>query len=112
VDETKIREAWINELISELELASSAAFLDGDTGTAASYAWGKALEIVRAKSEECCRGWDATACRAGLHKPANADDDDDDDDWVVLAMLPRTKYRVVETANGWEVYGDGDPSFG
>jgi hypothetical protein len=34
------------------------------------------------------------------------------DDWVVLAMLPRTKYRVVETEEGWEVYGDGDPSFG
>lgn len=29
-----------------------------------------------------------------------------------MAFLPRSKYRVVETEEGWEVYGDGDPSFG
>jgi hypothetical protein len=26
--------------------------------------------------EECCKGWNATACRGGLHKPADAEDND------------------------------------
>jgi hypothetical protein len=30
---------------------------------------------------------------------------------ALLAVLPKAKYRVVETDEGWEVYGDGDPSF-
>ena len=26
------------------------------------------------------------------------------DDWVLVSTLPKGKYRVVETDEGWEVY--------
>ncbi len=42
-----------------------------------------------------------------LGAPAELDEHE-----AVLVTLPRDKYRVVETEDGWDVYGDADPSFG